>query len=150
MDEAILSPMKFLQNRRLEQMVFYEINGSEVVGANISKLKWRKTKVSDAVARQMDVALLQLDQRRNQRHQRITHLFGKMLLLTIEDVIVFTAGTHTRPASIVAIALVQNANGEAFFLDEIDGMEACCDHLGMEDQVERREFSRFVSPKSKQ
>lgn len=121
----------------------------EVIDASMKTLHWKKTRVPESLLIQMDKAVSQLSQARDERYRRITHLFGKMYIATIDDMVIFTAGTQTRPARITAIALDQKAGGKMFVLDNIDDIRACCDRLGIEDQSERREFSDFVTPKSK-
>lgn len=98
----------------------------------------------------MDDAVTQLSQMRNEQFQRVTHMYGEMYVATIDGVVIFTAGTRTRPSKITAIALDQNAVDKIFVLDNLDDVHACCDYLGIEERSERKAFFDFVTPRSKQ
>lgn len=124
--------------------------GMEVTGASMKELKWKKINVSESLLTLMDDTVMQLSQMRNEQFQRVTHLFGKMYVATIDDLVIFRAGTRTRPSIVTAIAFDQNADGMMFVLDNPDDIHACCDYLGIEEQRERRAFFDFVTPSSKQ
>lgn len=124
--------------------------GMEVINTSMRKLNWIKIKVSESLLKQLDNALIRLNDMRNERYQLVTHLFGKMYVANIGDVVIFRAGTNTRPSRITAIAVDQYDDGKIFVLDNADDIYSCCDYLEIMEQHERQNFFDFVTPRSRQ
>ena len=122
----------------------------EVIDGRMRKLRWNKVKVSESLQKMMDIAVTQLSQMRNKQFQRVTHLFGKMYVAAIDDMVIFRVGTQTRPSVVTAIAIDRNADGKMFVLDNPGDIDACCDYLGIDEQSERQEFLAFVTPRPNQ
>lgn len=114
------------------------------------KPQWRKTRVTDPVRKQMDAAIEQLNAASDDRFQIVTHLFGKQFICKLGSVTLFTAGTSSRPSTVIPIAICEESpDWVAFPLNSTDDFSDLCNRADVEDESERTVLLDFLTPRSK-
>ena len=113
---------------------------------SITLYQWELKKVPTPLAQKIDDVIAKINANNDYTYRRITQLWGRMYLASVQELTFFRVANGARPARLVTVGIRQDDPDFYLFLNTIESTSQCCDYLGITNADKRIKFYRFALP----